>query len=107
MSETEAKPAVERRAGSETEAKPAVERRAGSATEAKQVGKRRAGSATEAKPAGKRKMGTAKRSFLPEDLYRLRIVADPQLSPDGALVAYLVAEHDEATDDLHSSIWVA
>ena len=29
-----------------------------------------------------------------EDLYRLRFVADPQLSPDGALVAYVVSRVD-------------
>jgi dipeptidyl aminopeptidase/acylaminoacyl peptidase len=50
---------------------------------------------------------TARRPFLPEDLYRLRVVADPQLSPDGTQVAYLVARHDEAADEVHTCIWIA
>src|SRR5215211_4787063 len=50
---------------------------------------------------------TALRAFRPTDLYNLRIVGDPQISPDGTLVAYVVARHDEAADEVRSSIWVA
>ena len=48
----------------------------------------------------------APRAFRPSDLYNLRIVGDPQISPDGTQVAYVVARHDEAADEVRSSIWV-
>src|SRR5205085_7286270 len=32
-----------------------------------------------------------RRPVAPDDLYRLRFVADPQVSPDGSQVAYVVA----------------
>jgi dipeptidyl aminopeptidase/acylaminoacyl peptidase len=34
------------------------------------------------------------RPFYPEDIYRLRFVSDPQISPDGAAVAYTVSTAD-------------
>ena len=41
------------------------------------------------------------------DLSRLRDVADPQLSPDGAWVAYTVTRADSATDKRDADVWMA
>lgn len=49
----------------------------------------------------------AKRDFGPEDVWRLRTVADPRLSPDGRLVAYVVAEPDRERDQPATTVWVA
>jgi len=43
----------------------------------------------------------------PEDLYRLRNLSDPVLSPDGDRVAWVEAEAHESSDRLRTSIWVA
>ena len=48
----------------------------------------------------------ARRSLQTSDLYRLRSVADPQRSPDGAWVAYTVARVDSAKDRSDSDIWM-
>ncbi len=48
-----------------------------------------------------------KRAFRPEDAHRLRTAADPDLSPDGRRVAFVVVDTDEEKDRLRSSIWVA
>jgi dipeptidyl aminopeptidase/acylaminoacyl peptidase len=47
------------------------------------------------------------RPFRPDDLYRLRVVGDPQLSADGKHVAYVVGRHDKDADEVRSQIWVA
>jgi dipeptidyl aminopeptidase/acylaminoacyl peptidase len=47
------------------------------------------------------------RSFTADDLYLLRVVGDPQLSPDEKTVAYVVARHDRDADEVQSAIWVA
>jgi dipeptidyl aminopeptidase/acylaminoacyl peptidase len=49
----------------------------------------------------------AKRYFLPEDIWLLRSVADPQLSPDGTRVAYVVGVPDAETDESVTTVWVA
>jgi len=49
----------------------------------------------------------AKRSFRPEDAFRLRTASDPDLSPDGRRVAFAVSTANEEEDRLRSSIWVA
>ena len=41
-----------------------------------------------------------------DDLARLREVSDPQRSPDGAWVAYVVTSNDFATDKRDSDIWM-
>ncbi|HVZ47421.1 MAG TPA: S9 family peptidase, partial [Gemmatimonadaceae bacterium] len=41
-----------------------------------------------------------------DDLSRLRTVGDPQLSPDGAWVAYTVSVVDTARDKANSDIWM-
>src|SRR3954454_19926787 len=46
------------------------------------------------------------RLVLPRDLYDLRFVGDPQPSPDGSRVAFVVATPDEDQDDYCSQIWL-
>ena len=41
-----------------------------------------------------------------DDLLAVKGVADPQLSPDGSLVVYVVSELDRATDKTTSSLWL-
>ena len=49
---------------------------------------------------------TAKRPFKLDDLARLRDVRDPQLSPDGQWVAYVVATIDAKEDKSNTHIWM-
>ena len=48
-----------------------------------------------------------KRAFRPEDVFRLRTASEPDLSPDGRRVAFVVTDTDEEADRLRLSIWVA
>ena len=50
---------------------------------------------------------TAPRPLQLSDLSRMRDVADPQLSPDGAWVAYTVTRADSATDKRDADVWMA
>src|SRR5712664_4192690 len=50
---------------------------------------------------------TAKRPFKLDDLARLRDVREPQLSPDGQWVAYVVATIDAKEDKGSTHIWMA
>lgn len=52
-------------------------------------------------------MARRKRPFRPEDALRLKAARDPELSPDGRRVAFVVVDTDEEKDRLRSSIWVA
>jgi dipeptidyl aminopeptidase/acylaminoacyl peptidase len=45
------------------------------------------------------------RPIAPEDVYRLKTVADPQLSPDGTTVAYVVTSIDPPKNRRVSAIW--
>jgi dipeptidyl aminopeptidase/acylaminoacyl peptidase len=51
--------------------------------------------------------GEGKRSMTVVDLFRFKRVADPQISPDGKLVAYTVTTVDLAGNKSSSSIWTA
>jgi dipeptidyl aminopeptidase/acylaminoacyl peptidase len=42
-----------------------------------------------------------------DDLYRIAIVGDPQLSPDASTVAYVVTRLDKEADDYRAAIWLA
>src|SRR5919204_3589877 len=46
---------------------------------------------------------SARRGVAADDLYRLRFVSDPQISPDGAQVAYVVAWVDPAAHTRYRS----
>jgi dipeptidyl aminopeptidase/acylaminoacyl peptidase len=48
-----------------------------------------------------------KRGFVPEDLWDLRTVSDPQVSPDGSKVAFVVGTPDKEIDKPATRIWVA
>ena len=48
----------------------------------------------------------AKRPMKIDDLFRFKRVSDPQISPDGRWVAYVVAEVDTADNKIPSSIWL-
>src|SRR2546425_940882 len=47
------------------------------------------------------------RRLEPEDLYALKLVDDPQITPDGQRVAYVVVEIDRKTYEYHRTIWVS
>jgi dipeptidyl aminopeptidase/acylaminoacyl peptidase len=47
-----------------------------------------------------------KRSLEIEDLFRSKRVSDPQLSPDGKFLAFVVTEVDKAANKLGSDIWI-
>ena len=49
----------------------------------------------------------ATRLFQPEDLFRLRTLGDPSVSPDGERVAWVQGEPDETSDRVQTAIWVA
>ena len=49
---------------------------------------------------------TDKRRLIPEDLYKLAFIADPQISPDGTRIAYTRTVIDEKTKEYRSHIWV-
>ncbi len=51
-------------------------------------------------------MSEDKRALTLEDFWRLKIVDDPQPSPDGRQVAYVVSSYDEAKNQAHSAIWL-
>ncbi|HLI05715.1 MAG TPA: S9 family peptidase [Ktedonobacteraceae bacterium] len=46
------------------------------------------------------------RSITIEDLYRIKFVSQPRISPDGQRVAFVVTHIDERRHDYRSSIWV-
>jgi dipeptidyl aminopeptidase/acylaminoacyl peptidase len=48
----------------------------------------------------------ARRPVVPEDLFRIRLVGDPQLHPDGRCVAFVVTTLCETQDEYLSAIWV-
>lgn len=48
-----------------------------------------------------------KRPLTPDDIYNLKTVADPQRSPDGKWVAYVVSRATKDTDKNDSDIWMA
>ena len=48
-----------------------------------------------------------KRNVRPKDLYLLHTVADPQVSPDGKQVAYIVTRSDREADETRMSVYIA
>ena len=49
---------------------------------------------------------TTKRPLKVDDLFRIQDVRDPQLSPDGQWVAYVVSTTDTKTDKSSTDIWM-
>lgn len=50
--------------------------------------------------------GQQRRPVTPEDAFRIKAISDPQLSPDGKLVAYVVTTADFAKNKRNSEIWI-
>ncbi|NJD19075.1 MAG: S9 family peptidase [Gemmatimonadetes bacterium] len=50
---------------------------------------------------------TAPRGFQTADLYRMKTVRDPRISPDGEWVAYTVSQPDSAKDKSDTDVWMA
>ncbi len=48
----------------------------------------------------------AKRALSADDMFRMEAVSEPQISPDGQWIAYLVATSDRDADEFHSAIWM-
>jgi dipeptidyl aminopeptidase/acylaminoacyl peptidase len=48
----------------------------------------------------------AKRPLTADDVYRIKEVGDPQVSPDGKWIAYTVTSMDREADKLRSAIWM-
>jgi dipeptidyl aminopeptidase/acylaminoacyl peptidase len=51
-------------------------------------------------------MSEAKRVIRAEDLYHLKIVSDPQISPDGEHIIFCVQHVDEKTEKKSSNFWL-
>jgi len=47
------------------------------------------------------------RSMVPGDIYRIKDVGAPEISPDGRWIAYQVSESDSATDRITTDVWMA
>ena len=47
-----------------------------------------------------------KRSLIPTDVYKIKTIADPQVSPDGKWVAYVLSAVDTGKDKRNSDIWM-
>jgi dipeptidyl aminopeptidase/acylaminoacyl peptidase len=48
----------------------------------------------------------ARRVLTPDDFYRIEDVAEPQVSPDGLWVAYVLTTNDRESDEARSAIWM-
>jgi dipeptidyl aminopeptidase/acylaminoacyl peptidase len=59
--------------------------------------------AVQAQPAD----APARRSLASDDFYRVQALSDPQVSPDGLWVAYVVTTSDRDADEERSAIWMA
>jgi dipeptidyl aminopeptidase/acylaminoacyl peptidase len=46
------------------------------------------------------------RALTPDDVYRVEDVSDPQVSPDGSWVAYVVTSNVREADEARSAIWM-
>src|SRR5919198_3513443 len=49
---------------------------------------------------------TNRRAMTPQDISRIRFVSDPQISPDGRRVTFVVTTLSEEKDQYLSNIWV-
>ncbi|MEO6447345.1 MAG: S9 family peptidase, partial [Gemmatimonadaceae bacterium] len=48
----------------------------------------------------------ARRAVTPADIYRIRDVGEPRISPDGEWVAYTVSTSDSSKDKSDSDVWM-
>src|SRR5262249_22300392 len=49
---------------------------------------------------------TAGRGMVPDDLTRIQFVTDPQVSPDGRRIAFVVTSLSEERDEYLANIWI-
>ena len=47
-----------------------------------------------------------RRKLTPDDFYRVQDVSDPQVSPDGLWVAYVVTTNEREPDEARSAVWM-
>jgi len=47
-----------------------------------------------------------RRALTPDDFYNMQIVTEPQVSPDGKWVAYVVSTNDRGADEERSAVWM-
>src|SRR5437764_859390 len=52
-------------------------------------------------------MAQTRRGVTPEDYFAFEFASDPNMSPDGKLVAYVITKIDRAQNRRNSSIWMA
>src|SRR5208282_2469534 len=58
-------------------------------------------------PAARAAEGSAPRRLLgPDDYYRTQSITEPQCSPDGGWVAYVVTVNDRDSDEARSAVWL-
>ncbi len=50
--------------------------------------------------------GQERRKLAPDDFYRVQDVSDPQVSPDGLWVAYVVTTNEREADEARSAVWM-
>ncbi len=48
----------------------------------------------------------ARRPLTSDDIYRMEAVSEPQVSPDGQWIAYLVTTSDRDADEVRSAVWM-
>ncbi len=48
----------------------------------------------------------AQKPFVPSDVYKIKSISDPQVSPDGKWVAYVLSTPDSAKDKSNTDIWM-
>ncbi len=51
-------------------------------------------------------LAQTKRPMTPEDLYRIKRVSDPQVSPDGRWIAFTVSVPDLMKNNFNSDVWI-
>lgn len=51
-------------------------------------------------------LAQSKRQMTPEDLYKMKRLSDPQVSPDGKWIAYMVSIPDLKENNFNSDIWL-
>jgi dipeptidyl aminopeptidase/acylaminoacyl peptidase len=49
---------------------------------------------------------TTRHTLVPDDIYRMDIVGDPQVSPDGEWIAYVVTSNNRDADETRSVVWM-
>jgi dipeptidyl aminopeptidase/acylaminoacyl peptidase len=47
-----------------------------------------------------------RRPLAPDDFYRLQVLSEPRVSPDGRWVAYVVTTNDRDADEARSALWM-